>query len=137
VGKIMMGFIKQNRWTLLSIFIIVPIGFYSKFYDGFGRAWVNDSLGGALYEIFWCLVFFLFFSNTAPWKIAVLVFAVTSLLEFLQLCHPPLLELIRRNFIGRTFIGTSFIWSDFIYYFFGCLIGWMWLKILPTRRINK
>lgn len=132
----MIDFLKQNRLTLLSLLFIIPIGFYSKFYKGPADVWVNDSLGGAFYEIFWCLVVFLFLNKTAPWKIAVVVFSITCSLEFLQLWHPPFLEMIRSNFIGRTIIGTSFVCSDFIYYIFGSLIGWIWLALLknPTRQ---
>ena len=44
----------SNRWpTIISIFGIVPIGFYSKFYRGSAAQWVNGSLGGVFYEIFW------------------------------------------------------------------------------------
>ena len=132
----MIDFLEQNRWTILSLIIIIPVGFYSKFYKGPVDVWVNDSLGGAFYEIFWCLVVFLFLNKTAPWKIAVVVFSITCSLEFLQLWHPSFLEVIRSNFIGRTIIGTSFVWSDFIYYIFGSLVGWIWLVLLknPTRQ---
>ena len=125
--------LKRRQWTLVSLFIIVPIGFYSKFYQGPAAAWVNNSLGGLFYEIFWCLAAFLFFSKIAPWKIAAIVFFTTCALETLQLWHPDFLELIRRNFIGRTIIGTSFVWSDFLYYFVGSGIGFLWLNVLDTR----
>ncbi len=118
------------RWTLISILIIVPLGLYSKFYSGQAARWVNDSLGGMLYVIFWCLFAFLFLSNTRPWKIAAAVFAITCFLEFLQLWHPTFLEFLRSNFVGRTILGTSFTWSDFPYYLVGCGIGWLWMKFL-------
>ena len=129
----MIKFIKQNRWTLFSLLFIVPIGFYSKFYKGPAHVWVNDSLGGAFYEIFWCLLIFLLLNKITPWKIAVTVFSITCFLEFLQLYHPVFLELIRSNFIGRTIIGTSFAGNDFIYYIAGSLLGWIWLKLLKRK----
>jgi hypothetical protein len=61
---------KRVKWTLISMIIIVPAGFYSKFYSGQASRWVNDSLGGVLYVIFWCLFAFLLLSNAKPWKIA-------------------------------------------------------------------
>jgi len=124
---------KKIKWTLISILIIVPLGIYSKFYSGQAARWVNDSLGGVLYVIFWCLFAFLFLSNTKPWKIAAVVFAITCFLEFLQLWHPPLLEFLRSNFIGRTILGTSFTWSDFPYYLVGGGIGWLWMKSLQKH----
>ena len=124
---------KRVRWTLISILIIVPLGLYSKFYSGQAARWVNDSLGGVLYVIFWCLFAFLFLSNTKPWKIAAGVFAITCFLEFLQLWHPPLLEFLRSNFIGRTVLGTSFTWLDFPYYLAGGGIGWLWMKFLQKH----
>jgi len=124
---------KKVKWTLISILIIVPLGFYSKFYSGQATNWVNDSLGGVLYVIFWCLFAFLFLSNTKPWKIATAVFAITCFLEFLQLWHPSFLEFLRSNFIGRTILGTSFTWSDFPYYLVGGGIGWLWMKSLQKH----
>ena len=124
---------KKVRWTLISILIIVPLGIYSKFYSGQAARWVNDSLGGVLYVIFWCLFAFLFLSNTKPWKIAAVVFAITCFLEFLQLLHPTFLEFLRSNFVGRTILGTTFSWSDFPYYAVGGGIGWLWMKYLQKH----
>ena len=124
---------KRVRWTLISILIIVPLGLYSKFYSGQAENWVNNSLGGVLYVIFWCLFAFLFLSNTKPWKIAAVVFAVTCFLEFLQLWPPTFLEFLRSNFVGRTILGTSFTWLDFPYYLVGCGIGWLWMKFLQKH----
>ena len=119
---------KQRIITLLSLLFITPLGFLSKFYAGPGAKWLNNSFGGLLYEIFWCLVIFLILPRLKPVNIAVGVFVVTCLLECLQLWHPPFLEVLRSDFIGRTIIGTSFVWSDFIYYILGCFAGWLWLE---------
>lgn len=121
------------KQTLLSILIITPIGFYSKFYHGPAASWVNDSLVGLFYEIFWCLVGFLFFPHSKPWKITTIVLTSTCLLEFLQLWHPLFLEMLRSHFIGATVLGTSFVWSDFPYYFFGSGLGWLWLRGIENR----
>ncbi len=125
----------MNRFkqTLLSILIITPIGFYSKFYHGPAASWVNDSLGGLFYEIFWCLVVFIFFPKSRPLLIAAIVLTFTCLLEFLQLWHPLFLQTIRNNFIGVTIIGDSFTWSDFPYYFLGSGIGWLWLRWIKNK----
>ena len=114
--------------TLLSILIVTSFGFASKFYVGPDAKWFNDSLGGLLYEIFWCLVISIVLIKTKPWKIALSVFILTSALEFLQLWHTVLLEMIRSTFIGRTIIGTTFAPSDFIYYIIGSLASWMLLE---------
>ena len=121
--------------TLLLIVIITPIGFISKFYSGPGAYWVNNSLGGILYEIFWCLVVFLFLPKARAYFIASSVFIITSILEILQLWHPPFLQAIRNTFIGRTLIGTSFVWSDFLYYIVGCSIGLLMKHLI--RKFNK
>ena len=114
--------------TLISIFIITTLGFASKFYTGTDAKWFNNSLGGLLYEIFWCLVISLILIKAKSWKIALTVFIITCILEFLQLWHPLYLEIIRGTFIGRTIIGTTFIPSDFIYYILGSLAGWILLN---------
>jgi hypothetical protein len=121
---------KKRIGTLISLLIVVPVGFYSKFYAGPAASWVNNSLSGVFYEIFWCLLILLFWGEGKPWIIATSVLAATSVLEFLQLWHPPFLEFMRSYFIGRAVLGTSFAWSDFPYYFLGCGIGWLWLRRL-------
>lgn len=125
----------KSFWiTIISLLVIVPLGFYCKYYDGPAAAWVNDSLAGLFYEIFWCLLIFLFLPQVDPLKIAVGVFLATSVLEFLQLWHPPVLEYLRSFFLGAALLGTSFVWWDFVYYFIGCLIGWVWMKCLTSSK---
>lgn len=121
---------KFRRYILLSLLIIVPLGFLSKFYNGVGAFWVNNSASGVFYEIFWCL----FVIYLRPrWKliwICLAIFLVTSSLEFLQLWHPPFLEVIRSTFIGKILIGTEFVWTDFLYYAIGCILGFLWIEQL-------
>ena len=132
--KILSEISAKQKWTFILILIITPIGFYTKFYTGPGASWVNNSLGGVFYEIFWCLLVFLFFVNARAWVIAVSVFIITCCLEVLQLWHPEFLEIIRGNLIGRTVLGTSFSMYDFIYYFIGSGIGYLILYRLQKLR---
>ena len=125
-----MIYLINRKWTLLSIALIVPVGFLCKLYSGPAFSWVSDSLGGVFYEIFWCLLIFLFFKKMKPFNIAIIVFLVTCFLEFLQLWHPPFLEFFRSFFIGRTILGTSFTWTDFPYYLIGCVISYYWMRFL-------
>jgi hypothetical protein len=124
------GFLNRKIATFLSILIIVPVGFYSKFYEGPAANWVNDSLAGSFYEIFWCLIIFQFFNRIKPFTIAAIVLLGTSILEFLQLWHALFLEYLRSLFIGQVVLGTSFTWSDFLYHIIGCGIGWWWMRQL-------
>ena len=126
--------IKKYIRAVISLLVIVPAGFYSKFYAGPAAGWVNNSLGGVFYEIFWCLVIFLFFSSVKPWKISAGVWVVTCCLEFLQMWHPSLLQILRSSFIGSTILGTTFVWSDFPYYFAGSTVGWIWLRALQAKQ---
>lgn len=109
---------------ILSIILITPFGFATKFYTGPFHAWINDSLGGVLYEMFWCLVAAFFLPKAETRAIALWVFVVTCILEILQLWHPSFLEAVRSTFIGRTLIGTSFAWTDIPHYAIGCWLGW-------------
>jgi len=125
-------FIVKRKWTIISLLIIIPLGFYTKFYSGPYSDWINNSLGGVLYVIFWSLVIFLFAPKINPLKISVAVFVATCLLEFLQLWRPAFLEFIRSYFIGRTILGSSFSLPDFLYYFAGFL-----LSVLILRWLNR
>ncbi len=129
-------FFQMRLRTLLLLIIITPLGFYSKFYNGPADLWINNSFGGLLYEMFWCLAIFFLFPKFNITFIPVIVFISTSLLEFLQLWHPPFLQTIRQTFLGRTLIGTSFVWSDFFYYFIGCIIGFVILQFLKKKSRN-
>lgn len=122
----------RNKKTLvisvLILLILVPLGFYTKMYSGPGHEWVNNKLGGVLYELFWCLLFFILLPKAKPFPIAIWVFIFTCALEFVQLLNNSWLEIIRANFIGQTILGHSFSWSDFPYYFAGSLIGYVLMK---------
>ncbi|MGA1876064.1 MAG: DUF2809 domain-containing protein [bacterium] len=121
--------LNQRSLLILSVLIITPAGFLSKFYSGPAHQWFNNYFAGVLYEVFWCLVVFFFWHDRKYiTKIAIGVFTVTSLLEILQLWHPWILEQIRSTFMGRTLIGTTFSWWDFPHYVLGCIIGWFWMQ---------
>lgn len=128
-----MRFLWKKKWILAAILVITPLGFYSKFYTGPASAWVNNSLGGVLYVIFWTLVFSLIFARTRPWKIAGLVVLITCILEFLQLLHPRFLESIRSTFMGATLLGNSFSWLDLAHYLVGAVLAFVLLTGLRKR----
>jgi hypothetical protein len=123
--------------TAVSLLIVVPVGFYSKFYKGPGAEWANDSLCGVFYEIFWCLLASLVRPRWKPPWIACGVLAATCALEFLQLWHPLFLEFLRSYFLGATILGTTFDWTDFPYYFAGSGLGWLWLARIHRARLAR
>ena len=123
----------RRQWpALLSIAVVVPVGFYGKIkYHGPAAHWVNDSLGGVFYVILWCLLASVIFPRARATPITLAVLTCTCALEFLQRWHPPFLEYLRSFFIGRTILGSYFDWTDFPYYFAGALLAWLWLRALP------
>ena len=134
------SYIYLRRWTLVAIGIITPLGFYSKFYTGPASHWVNNSLGGVLYVVFWSLVASAILIRARPWVIASVVLLLTCALEFLQLWHPVFLEAIRSTFMGVTLIGNSFSWLDLFHYLFGALASaWLLyaLQVSNQRKNNQ
>ncbi len=123
---------KQQIAVVVSLIIITPLGFLTKAYHGPAAHWVNDSLCGLFYVIFWCLVVFFFLPRTPPIKIALLVFFATDFIEILQLWHLPLLEYLRSYFLGRVVLGTTFAWSDFLYYALGAVLGLFWMRKMAS-----
>ncbi|MBT5692694.1 MAG: DUF2809 domain-containing protein [Opitutae bacterium] len=109
----------QRAKTFLLLLILIPLGFGTKYYQGPGHEFFNNSIAGALYVIFWCLVLFWAFPKLAPLKNAGLVFVGTSSIEFLQLWHPKILQAARDTFLGRTLLGGTFDPTDFFYYLMG------------------
>ena len=124
----------SRRASVISLLIITPLGFASKFYIGPFQDWLNNSFTGILYEIFWCLIIVFFFPRAVSVMIASLVLIITCILEFLQLWHSPFLEAIRMSFIGSVLIGTTFVWSDFLYYFVRSAIGYKWIVMIRKHR---
>ena len=121
---------KGLLYILVSLLLVIPIGFFTKSYTGPASAWVQDHLGGLLYVVFWCLAARLVFRKANPLIIAGTVLVATCCLEVLQLWHPPFLEIIRSTFLGRTLIGTTFSVPDFPYYVLGAVVAWVWLRFL-------
>lgn len=127
---------KKRLLTLLFIILIIPLGFFTKLYSGPAQVWINNSLGGMLYEIFWCLLLYFLFPKSKIGFLAMVVLLSTCLLEFLQLWHPSFLEYLRRNFIGRTILGNTFNLMDFPYYFAGSFLGYFVLRFI-SRTTDK
>jgi hypothetical protein len=124
---------------LLALVLVVPAGFATKFYSGPGQEAANNYLGGVLYEVFWVWFVLLLRPRWPAWRVGAGVLLATSVLEAMQLWHPPVLEAIRATFLGRTLIGTTFSWWDFPCYLAGCAVGtWTANRLLPetneTRR---
>lgn len=119
--------VKQRLFILLSLLIVSLLGLGSKYYRGWGDNWLNNSLAAVWYEVFWCLFFLALFPKKIIF-IPIGVFIMTSLLEFLQLWHPPFLQLLRSSTLGRLLLGTTFSEWDFFYYAIGCVIGGWWLR---------
>lgn len=129
---------KKQLNIIVSLLIVIGMGFFFKFYNGFGREWLNNSVAAIFYEVFWCLFTYLFIKNRqAIIQIPIGVFIITCILEFLQLWHPPLLQQMRSTLVGRLILGTTFSWWDFLYYTIGCILGWFWLKQLDKNRVKK
>ncbi len=122
--------ITRRTLTAISLVAVLAAGLYAKFYGGPARGWVNDSFAGVFYVVFWCLFASLVFPRAAARRIAIIVFAATCFLEFLQLWHPFFLEWLRSGFVGRALLGHSFAVLDFPYYLFGSVVGWFWIARL-------
>ena len=101
--------------------------------------WFHDYGAGVMYEVFWCLVAFFFYSRKqCIMKIVLGVLAITCFLEVLQLWRPWFLQQVRSTFLGKALLGTTFAWWDFPHYVLGCLIGWLWMfgifKLMSYRK---
>ncbi len=123
---------RKQRVLLVLILLITPVGFLSKAYHGPAAHWVNDSLSGVLYVIFWCWVVAFLLPRARASRIAIAVFVGTSLLEVAQLWHAPFLQYLRSFYLGKVILGTTFVPSDFFYYAIGAGIAFWSLKRLEA-----
>ncbi|MDP6037509.1 MAG: DUF2809 domain-containing protein [Candidatus Latescibacteria bacterium] len=119
----------QHLKTGIALLTLIPVGLYTKSYGGPGSIWVQNYLGGTLYEIFWCLAASLCLPRANPRHIAAGIFLITSILEGLQLYHPPILEIPRQTLLGHALLGSAFDLWDFPHYLLGCILGWTGITI--------
>jgi Protein of unknown function (DUF2809) len=118
------------RWRMLgSAIALIPLGYFIRFH-GPGPAWLNDALGSVMYEMFWITLGLGIWPKIRPLHMAAAVGVATSLLEFLQLWHPPLLQVLRQTLLGRLVLGTTFSWLDFPAYVGGSVLGFLWGQAL-------
>lgn len=122
--------IRRRAPSALSLVAVTAAGFVAKSYNGPASVWVNDSLAGLFYVVFWCLLASLVFPRAGARRIAVVVLVVTSLLELAQLWQPPFLVWLRSGYAGRALLGHMFSPWDFPYYAAGAAIGWLWIARL-------
>ena len=108
---------------LACLAVVTPLGFATKAYAGLGAYWVNSHAGGVLYVLFWILVVVFIRPQTSTRVAASLVFAVTCLLEVLQLLSTPILAAVRSTFLGHALLGSTFSWWDFPDYLLGAVLG--------------
>ncbi len=121
-----------------SLLAVAAAGLASKLYAGPGAGWLNDSLAGLFYVVFWCLAAALLWPDAAPGRIALAVLAVTCALEAAQLWRPPWLQAVRSTFPGAALLGTTFVGSDFLYYLLGAAIGGVWIRVAGRlKRVNR
>lgn len=134
--------VNKNRWLkyrialLVSMIIIIPLGYIVRFSQGLNPAWLHDALGSVAYEIFWILLFAFLLPKVSPLRIAMVVCIATCAIEFLQLWKPPFLQAARSTLPGRLVLGNSFTWGDFPVYFVGSFLGWLWVRLLKARKVK-
>ncbi len=123
---------------LISLFLLVPLGFATKFYAGPASGWVQAHAGGVLYVVFWTMVVLGLRPALSASTAAGGVFVATCLLEGLQCWHPAPLEAIRSTFIGHAVLGSTFSWWDFPHYVAGAIVGGLTGHALrPSRRTSS
>lgn len=74
---------------LLSLLVIIPLGYGARFYLSADQEWLRNLLGNVAYESFWILLVLWLFPQIAPFKAAVGVCLASFAIEFLQLWQSP------------------------------------------------
>ncbi|MCF7740795.1 MAG: DUF2809 domain-containing protein [Candidatus Marinimicrobia bacterium] len=119
---------EPDKRVIFTILLLIPIGISTKFYDGYAKSWVNNSLSDILYVVFWTLILFSLRPSSNPYKICGLVFIISSIIEISQLWNFPIIIELRKGFIGKSLFGNTFIASDFLYYFLGSCSSYFLIK---------
>lgn len=108
---------------IFVLLLLIPLGLSTKFYQGPGWLWVQLYAGDIFYPMFWFFLVMLIFPRSNTVLVSFLVFLSSTIVEFSQLLHGPVLIYLRQSFLGRVLVGTSFVWWDILYYFIGCVLA--------------
>lgn len=129
---------RERQRIGLALLVLVPLGFYVKYgVTGAFQEWGHRYGAAVLYEIFWILFLRFWWPRKSPRFFAVTVFLATSVLEILQLWHPPWLQALRRAWLGAVLLGTDFDPYDFFYYALGSTAGGFLLQRFLTASQNR
>lgn len=128
---------KPDKRIIILITLLIPFGIATKFYDGLAKNWVNNSFSDVVYVVFWALVLFTLRPQSSPLKICGVVFLLSAFIEITQLWSFPLLEKLRRGFIGKSLFGNSFVVSDFFYYLIGSVVSFYLIKSFQNSTVSK
>ncbi|MBD2092286.1 DUF2809 domain-containing protein [Microcoleus sp. FACHB-1515] len=131
----------QQLWQfrvalLVSIGVVVPLGYWVRFTPAGEWGWLSDALGSVAYEVFWILLILLCWPRGSIAKAAIAVCLATCAIEFLQLWQAPFLQAVRwlrrlrATRPGCLILGNTFSWADFPAYALGSWVGYGWAKTL-------
>lgn len=127
---------RRVRAALIAL-VLIPIGIGTKLYTGPGAAWVMGNLGGAVYVTFWAFAAVVLRPVWSIRSAALGAFVATSLIEVLQLWHPPFLESLRATVPGQALLGGVFAWMDYPFYALGAfaavVVGRLFLIPPPSE----
>lgn len=125
---------KRYRLALLiSLILIIPIGYGSRFHLNAEQEWLRNLLGNIAYESFWILLVVFLMPHLPPFRVAVGVCLASFGIEFLQLWQPDWLQTLRATLFGKLVLGNAFYWLDFPQYGLGSLVGWLWVSLLARK----
>lgn len=122
---------------MVSMVLIVPLGYWVRFAEAAGSAWLHDALGSVAYEVFWVLLLVFWVPTLSPLWAAIAICIATCALEVLQLWQHPILLAMRATLIGRLVLGNTFTWADFPAYLVGSAVGWWWVRSLRLRYAGR
>jgi Protein of unknown function (DUF2809) len=122
---------------LVSMALIIPIGYGSRFYLSPELEWLRNWIGNLAYECFWLLFVMFWLPQISPLRAAMAVCLASFAIEFLQLWQPLWLQFLRATLFGRLVLGNSFYWADFPQYIAGSFLGWLWVSLLPGRPLTS
>jgi len=120
---------------LISIGVIIPIGYGGRFYLSPDLEWLRNGIGNLAYECVWVFLTLLVWPQISPLHAAIGVCLASFGIEFLQLWQPPWLQALRATLLGRLVLGNSFLWADFPQYVIGSALGGLWASLLPGRPV--
>ena len=114
---------RRNPFVWIALIALTVVSGLASRYSGHLPRVLADYSGDTPWALAAFLGMGLVFPRASTWRVALLAFSFSILIEAGQLYHAPWIDSIRRTTLGGLVLGFDFVWSDLDCYSVGVGLG--------------